>query len=228
MIQDTIIELKKELPSDVTLVAVSKFHPFQAIVEAYNAGQRIFAESRPQELLSKQRELEAHNDMPGLKWHFIGHLQTNKLKMVLPYVSLVESVDSVHLLDAIEKWGEANDKTTNVLLEYHISSDVTKQGFSKAEIMSIFTDAPNRYHHIRFRGLMGMATHTTDEAVIRADFRKITTLAGQIKAITNISDIIDVNNFELSFGMSGDWRIAVECGSTMVRIGTLIFGNRVY
>ena len=143
MIKETINRLQLELPATVKLVAVSKFHPFEAIEEAYEAGQRIFAESRPQELLAKVNRLEEIRDergrdyMSDIEWHFIGHLQTNKLKMVLPYVSLVQSVDSVRLLEAIDRWGAANGKVINVLLECFISSDETKQGLSEQELTDI-------------------------------------------------------------------------------------------
>jgi pyridoxal phosphate enzyme (YggS family) len=162
MIKETINKLKSELPATVRLVAVSKFHPFEAIEEAYAAGQRIFAESRPQELLAKVRLLEnirVEKGEPGymsdLEWHFIGHLQTNKLKMVLPYVSLVQSVDSLHLLEAINRWGDANGKVTDVLLEPHVAAEESKQGFSPDEISSILANA-DKYPFVRFRGIMGI------------------------------------------------------------------------
>ena len=128
-VRDTIQKLKMELPSDVKLAAVSKFHPVDAIIEAYSAGQRIFAESRPQELYAKVKELDGMRDSggnslyPDIEWHFIGHLQTNKLKMVLPYVSLVQSVDSLHLLEAIDRWGKDNARVINVLLECHVAAE---------------------------------------------------------------------------------------------------------
>ena len=179
MIQDIIHKLHLELPAAVKLVAVSKFHPFEAIEEAYKAGQRIFAESRPQELAAKVKTLEARRAelgdpsyMADIEWHFIGHLQTNKLKMVLPYVSLVQSVDSLRLLEAINSWSMANDKVTDVLLEPHVAAEETKQGFSRNEIMLILSDA-SRYANIRFKGIMGMATFTDDESVVASDFAAI-------------------------------------------------------
>ena len=140
MIGDIINRLNGELPATVKLVAVSKFHPFEAIEEAYQAGQRIFAESRPQELLAKVKRLEelraerGEDYMAEIQWHFIGHLQTNKLKMVLPYVSLVQSVDSERLLSAIQTWGAANGKVISVLLEPHVAAEQTKQGFEPQEV----------------------------------------------------------------------------------------------
>ncbi len=223
-IKENITQIIRELPSDVKLVAVSKFHPVESIMEAYGAGQRVFAESRPQELVAKVPAMESWLAANGMQndivWHFIGHLQTNKLKMVLPYASLVQSVDSLHLLEAIEKWGRDNGKVVAVLLEYHIASEESKQGFSEEEIKGILSDV-GRFPHIRFRGLMGMATFTEDESVIRSDFSRISLLFKEVS-----SSIPDFS--ELSIGMSGDYRIAIEYGSTMVRIGTMIFGERNY
>ena len=136
MIKDNLHEINSKLPSDVTLVAVSKFHPVERLMEAYNAGQRVFAESRPQELAAKVPQMPA-----DVQWHFIGHLQTNKLKLVLPYVSLVQSVDSLHLLQAISTWAVAHNKVIDVLLELHLGAEETKQGFSEDEIMAIISGA---------------------------------------------------------------------------------------
>ncbi len=136
MIKDNLHEINSKLPSDVTLVAVSKFHPVERLMEAYNAGQRVFAESRPQELAAKVPQMPA-----DVQWHFIGHLQTNKLKLVLPYVSLVQSVDSLHLLQAISTWAVANSRVIDVLLELHLGAEETKQGFSENEIMTIISGA---------------------------------------------------------------------------------------
>ena len=229
MINEVIQRLREELPATVKLVAVSKFHPFEAIEEAYEAGQRIFAESRPQELLAKVKRLEEiraergeQDYMSDIQWHFIGHLQTNKLKMVLPYVSLVQSVDSERLLDAINAWGAANGKIIDVLLEPHVAAEETKQGFSPDEVMNIISDA-GRYGNICFRGIMGMATFTDDEAVIREDFSRLRDIYK--KATGLVSDLSEYFT-ELSIGMSDDYPIAIEYGSTMVRIGSMIFGTR--
>lgn len=220
MIKERISELVSNLPSGVQLVAVSKFHPLESVMEAYQAGQRIFAESRPQELLSKVNALDT-TAFPDLEWHFIGHLQTNKLKMVLPYVSLVQSVDSRHLLDEIQKWARANDKTVSVLLELHIGAEETKQGFHEEEIVDLLFDA-ERYSHIRFCGLMGMASHTDDEATIDADFDRIDSFMAYL--VDLFPELEDFR--QLSIGMSDDWQIALRHGATMVRIGTAIFGSR--
>ena len=238
--------MNSELPATVRLVAVSKFHPFELIEEAYETGQRIFAESRPQELLSKIRRLEelraerGEDYMADVQWHFIGHLQTNKLKMVLPYVSLVQSVDSLRLLDAIETWAVANDKVISVLLEPHVAAELTKQGFTAEEIYGILqaasvgaelnsktaADSPDlrKYSHIRFRGIMGMATFTDDEAVVCADFAALRDIFDECRSRF---PSLAADFTELSIGMSDDYPLAITYGSTMVRIGSMIFGERV-
>ena len=224
MISSNLQRIKSQLPSEVTLVAVSKFHPVERLLEAYAAGQRVFAESRPQELAAKVPQLPA-----DICWHFIGHLQTNKLKFVLPYVSLVQSVDSLHLLEAIDKWGSDHGKVIDILLELHLGAEETKQGFSEEEIImccrkaAAGTLAPLK--HVRIRGLMGMATNTEDEAVIEADFARIEAL---FKRIRESHPDLAGTFTELSIGMSADWPIAVRHGATMVRIGTDIFGAREY
>ena len=227
MVSDNLKALYEKLPSAVKLVAVSKFHPVSRLMEAYNAGQRVFGENRPQELAQKVPQMPA-----DVEWHFIGHLQTNKLKLVLPYVSLVQSVDSLHLLEAIDKWGTDNGKTVDVLLELHLGAEETKHGFSEEEIVTILNAAgegipspAERGSHIRIRGLMGMATNTEDEGVIEADFARIEALFQRIRA--EHPELRDTFT-ELSIGMSGDWPIAVRHGATMVRIGTDIFGEREY
>lgn len=219
-IKDNLQSLLARIPAGVQLVAVSKFHPLEAVLEAYGAGQRVFAESRPQELAAKVEALDSVA-YPGLEWHFIGHLQTNKLKMVLPYVSLVQSVDSLHLLQEIQKWGRANDKVIPVLLELHIGAEETKQGFHEEEVLDILFDS-DRYTNIEFRGLMGMASHTDDESVIDADFERIDSFMAYL--VDLFPELTDFR--QLSIGMSDDWPIAIRHGATMVRIGTAIFGNR--
>ncbi len=228
MIAERLNTILSELPQSVKLVAVSKFHPLSAIREAYDAGQRVFGESRPQEFAAKVPLLPA-----DIEWHFIGHLQTNKLKLVLPYASLVESVDSVHLLEAISRWAVSDGRTVDVLLELHLGSEETKSGFSGEEILDICRaaageDVPSVRSRalcgIRLRGLMGMATNTDDKAVIRSEFERI----AAIKRLIN-TDFPSLESFtELSIGMSDDWPLAVEAGSTTVRIGTAIFGPREY
>lgn len=232
-IADTIHRLHEELPENVKLVAVSKFHPAEAVAEAYAAGQRVFGESRPQELSAKivaLREMAASSGAPemysDIEWHFIGHLQTNKLKLVLPYVAMVESVDSLRLLSAIDSWGAANGKVTDVLLEYHIASEETKQGFGREEILDIVSG--QGFRNVRIRGLMGMATFTDDENVIRADFARLMSLYDEIVRLRDAGGCPGAGeNFDVrSFGMTHDYRIAVQMGADVVRIGTLIFGER--
>ena len=216
-IADNINEIKGKLPSGVKLVAVSKFHPVEAIEEALAAGQTVFGENRPQEFEKKVQALQGR----GIEWHFIGHLQTNKLKMVLPYADLVQSVDSIHLLEAINDWGAKNGKVIPVLLEIHVAAEETKTGFYEEEILDLMFRAGS-YKNVRFCGLMGMATNTDDEGAIRADF-------GRIKAFYDyLRDLFpEYTAFkELSIGMSGDWPLALDYGATIVRIGTAIFGER--
>ena len=233
MIKKTINKLNSELPAAVKLVAVSKFHPFEAIEEAYQAGQRIFAESRPQELLAKVKTLEERRSelrdpdyMSDIEWHFIGHLQTNKLKMVLPYVSLVHSVDSLRLLEAINAWGRANGKVSNVLLECFISGEESKQGLSESEVIDVLS-GDVRYENVRIRGVMGMASLTDDEDVIRGDFQRLLDMHQVLHDWIGESPNLGTDCNEISMGMSGDYPIAVEMGSTMIRIGSMIFGDRV-
>ena len=216
MIKDNIQYFKRELPSDVKLVAVSKFHPAEAILEAYGEGQRAFGENRPQELSAKAALLPS-----DIEWHFLGHLQTNKLKMVLPYASLVQSVDSLHLLEEIDRWGRANERTVSVLLELHIASEQTKQGFVEEEILDILFRRDN-FKAVKFCGLMGMATNTDDIETVAADFGRISSFMDYLRDLFD-----DMPEFrELSIGMSSDWRTALDFGATMVRIGTSIFGER--
>ena len=232
MIKEIINRLQSELPATVKLVAVSKFHPFEAIEEAYEAGQRIFAESRPQELLAKVRRLEEiriekgnPQYMSDIRWHFIGHLQTNKLKMVLPYVSLVQSVDSMRLLDAINRWGETNGKVTDILLECFISGEDTKQGFSETELTD-FLSSDVRYPYVRICGLMGMASFTDDMDNVREDFQRLLDMQQILHDWIGESPNVTAGCNELSMGMSGDYPLAIEMGSTMIRIGSMIFGER--
>ena len=218
MIEDNLKNILKELPPEVKLVAVSKFHPASDIQAAYNAGQRRFGENRPQEFAAKVPSLP-----DDIEWHFIGHLQTNKLKFVLPYASLVESIDSLHLLEAVDKWGSKHDKVIDVLLELHLGAEETKGGFTEEEIETILGGVEGPFSHIRFRGLMGMATNTDDVSVVEADFARIEAFK------KSLEDRYDLPDFtELSIGMSHDWPVAIRHGATIVRIGTAIFGPRVY
>lgn len=221
MIQKEIQMITKELPSTVKLVAVSKFNPAQAVQQAYDAGQRIFGESRPQELSEKVPLLP--ND---IQWHFIGHLQTNKLKMVLPYVSLIHSVDSKRLLMEINKFAVARGIKVNCLLEVFIAGEESKQGLSEGELMDLIGELrENPPAGVEICGLMGMASFTKDQEQIRGEFMHLAQLFNTIK--NEHSSAFPLFT-ELSMGMSEDYKIAIECGSTMVRIGTRIFGARNY
>ena len=229
MIKEVIERLHRELPATVKLVAVSKFHPFEAIEEAYRAGQRTFGESRPQELLAKVTRLEEiraergePDYMSDIEWHFIGHLQTNKLKMVLPYVSLVQSVDSVRLLESINAWAASNGKVINVLLEPHVAAEDTKQGLSVDETIMLLSRT-KEFPALCFKGIMGMATFTDDESVIKSDFTALRDIFDTCRS--RFPDLTGEFS-ELSMGMSDDYPIAVAMGSTIVRIGSMIFGER--
>ena len=220
-IQAQIIKINNELPSTVKLVAVSKFNPAEAIQEAYDAGQRIFGESRPQELFQKVSVLP-----DDIRWHFIGHLQTNKLKMVLPYVDLVHSVDSERLLVEINKYAVKNNLKVKCLLEVFIAQEESKQGFSKEELFALL----DKIHQepmagVEICGLMGMASFVDDRNQIASEFDQLKGIFDQARE-KYISTLPNFN--ELSMGMSGDYDIAIEKGSTLVRIGTSIFGARNY
>jgi pyridoxal phosphate enzyme (YggS family) len=205
-------------PEDITLLAATKTVSPQVINRAIELGIDHIGENRVQELMEKYDALNLSN----CSCQFIGHLQTNKLKLVLPYVSLVQSVDSLHLLQAIDRWGSEHDRVTDVLLELHLGAEETKQGFSEEEILSMV--CPPACHY-RIRGLMGMATNTDDAAVIEADFARIESLFFRIRS--EHPELADTFT-ELSIGMSSDWPLAVRHGATMVRIGTDIFGPREY
>lgn len=220
MIQDKIHDIVGKLPSGVKLVAVSKFHSVPELMEAYRAGQRCFGENRPQEFAMKVPEMPS-----DIEWHFIGHLQTNKLKLVLPYASLVESIDSKRLLDSVNAWGKANGKVVPVLLELHLGAEETKGGFTDQEIIDIlseYVDEDSAYSHVHIRGLMGMATNTDDEAVIDSDFSRIEAFKKNLDRMFPSLDGFT----ELSIGMSDDWQLALRHGATIIRVGTAIFGPR--
>jgi hypothetical protein len=210
------------LPAGVELVAVSKFHPAEAIAEAYSAGQRIFGESRVQELSAKILALPA-----DIRWHFIGHLQTNKVRKLLEAgpIALIESVDSERVLDAIDAESARLGITSRVLMQVHVAAEETKFGFTPEEIEAYFRD--RRFESLRAThicGLMGMATNTDDTERIAADFKAIADLRKKILAIAP-----DLRGFDtLSMGMSDDYPLAIEAGATLVRVGTAIFGARAY
>lgn len=220
-ISQNLNRINNELPHNVTLVAISKTHPPEIVMEAYNAGQRIFGENKVQELLSK------YEVMPkDISWHLVGHLQTNKVKYIAPFISLIHSVDSLKLLKEINKEAIKNNRIINVLLQVHIAEEETKFGLSNDEIISILESEQYRsFENIRVTGLMGMGTFTDNHNQVRKEFKGLKTLFMEIKR-NFFSESIAFNT--LSMGMSGDYQIAIEEGSTMIRVGSSIFGERFY
>ena len=211
-----IEELLASLPQGVKLVAVSKFHPVEALMEAYEAGQRIFGESRVQELTVK------HDALPkDIEWQMIGHLQTNKVRQIVPFVSLIQSVDSVRLAECINREAERIGRVVDILLEIHVAQEESKTGWKYDELVEyLHSEEFAALNNIRVRGVMGMATNTEDEVIIRADFEQLANHFNQLKPL--FGEEFDT----LSMGMSDDYELAIECGSTMVRIGSSIFGVR--
>ena len=209
------------LPEGVSLVAISKFHPKEYLEAAYAVGQRIFGESHEQELSKKVAELP--ND---IEWHFIGHLQTNKVKYIAPYISMIEAVDSMKLLREINRQAALNNRNIKVLLELHIAAEETKYGLTLDACRTLLAEGEWRqFNNISICGLMMMASNVDDEQVIRKEFCLAADFFDEVKA----KYFADNSDFcQRSWGMSHDYRIAVECRSTMVRVGTSIFGPRVY
>ena len=220
-LSEKINNIQKTLPAGVRLVAVSKYHPASLIQEAYDAGQRIFGESHVQELVAK------HDALPkDIEWHFIGHLQTNKVKYIAPFVSLIHAVDSERLLIEIDKQAKRSGRTIPILLQVHVAKETTKFGLTPDELLNFMENGDWRqYTNIRFSGIMCMATNTEDEALIASEFEQAKTLFHRIKE-KYFSDSDTFN--ECSWGMSGDYPIAIEHGSTLIRIGSMIFGERTY
>lgn len=219
-ISDNIRKLHEELPEGVSLVAVSKFHPVEALREAYEAGQRLFGESRVQELLEKIPRMPE-----DVRWHFIGHLQTNKVRQIVGRTALIESVDSERLLALIDSESERAGVVTRVLMQVHVALEETKFGFLPEELTEYF--ARRGYESlraVRICGIMGMASNTDDRERIAADFDRIRSVYDGVKRLCPDLDGFDI----VSMGMSGDWPLAVEHGSNLVRVGTAIFGSREY
>ncbi len=216
-----ISSIKASLPDSVTLVAVSKFHPVDVVMKAYEAGQRVFGESRATEL--KQKALAMPSD---IEWHFIGHLQTNKVRMIIPYVSLIQSIDSERLLRLVSDEAVRAGRVVDVLLQVHVAKEETKFGFTPEELIDFASKWDrNSTPGVRVRGVMGMASNVDDDNRIRRDFLDI---ADAFKALAD-GPMADAGAFDtISMGMSHDYLMAVECGSNMVRIGTTIFGEREY
>ena len=210
--------VRKSLPAGVTLVAVSKTHPAELIREAYDAGQRIFGESRPQELREKFDALPR-----DIEWHMIGHLQTNKVKYIAPFVALIHSVDSARLVEAIQTQAAKCGRVIDILLEIHVAEEETKSGWEPGELRTYLAADPfAQLPNLRVRGVMGIATNTDDASVVRRDFETLKGLFEELRPRFGAS--FDT----LSMGMSHDYPLAVACGATMVRVGSLIFGERDY
>ena len=220
-IQEQIDKIKTELPSHVRLVAVSKYHPIEAIQEAYDGGQRIFGESKVQEMTQKYEMLPK-----DIEWHFIGHLQTNKIKYMAPYVSLIHGVDSFKLLQEINKQAAKANRIIPCLLQIHIAKEETKFGFTTDECLNMLNEGNwKALENVQIAGIMGMATNTEDETIVANEFETLVQFFQQIKS----NHFAESPYFkEISMGMSDDYPIAIEKGSTLVRIGSKIFGNRIY
>ena len=213
-IQDQIKFYTNQFPSHVKLVAVSKTKPVQDLQEAYATGQRIFGENYVQELVDKQAQLPA-----DIEWHFIGNLQSNKVKYIAPFVALIHGVNSISTLKEIDKQAKKLNRQIEILLQLHVATEESKFGFSEEEVLEIAAQK-EVYSNVNFRGVMGMASFTEDQALIRKEFQEVNRIFSLLKPLFG-------ENFnEISMGMSGDWEIAVEEGSTLVRIGSAIFGSR--
>ena len=212
-------KLYREIPTHVKIVAVSKTMPADAILEAYNAGHRLFGENKSQELISKQPQLPQ-----DMLWHFIGHLQTNKVKYIAPFIEMIESVDSLKLLQEIDKQAEKNGRVIKCLLQFHIATEETKFGLDLEEANALLDSV--EYHSLKnvsICGVMGMASFTDDTDLVRREFRSLKAMESQLrdKFFKERPEFC-----EISMGMTGDYRLAIEEGSTIVRIGTGIFGTR--
>ena len=213
-----IEEIRATLPAGVRLVAVSKTHPVEAIEEAYAAGQRAFGESRPQEMRQKYELLPK-----DIEWHMIGHLQTNKIKYIAPFVALIESVDSARLCEALQKEAAKCGRVLDILLELHVAREESKTGWAPEELMAyVASGAFAEFQNLRGRGVMGIAANTDDQALVKADFEALKAAFDALKP--HFGAAFDT----LSMGMSDDYPLAIACGSNSVRVGSLIFGERDY
>lgn len=221
MIKDNLIETLNTIPENVQLVAVSKTKPNEDLKEAYHAGQRVFGENKVQELTTKYEQLPK-----DIQWHMIGHLQRNKVKYIAPFVSMIHAVDSVRLLKEINKQAKKNDRVINCLLQFHIAEESTKFGLDLTEAKELLSsDEFKAMDYISICGVMGMATFTDNEEQVRREFGELKKIFNDLK-----ENFFKTNDSfkEISMGMSGDYKIAIEEGSTMVRIGSTIFGARNY
>ena len=218
-IQNHLQNITKELPQGVTLVAVSKYHPASDILEAYHAGQRVFGENLAREMQNK------HDILPkDIQWHFIGHLQKNKVKYIAPFVSMIQSVDSIQLLQEIDRQAAKHNRIIPCLLQIHVAQEQTKFGLTFQECLDLLEEGSWRQlTHIRIDGIMGIATHTEDTSLIRKEFQFLNNLFKQVKDTYFLND----DNFSYkSWGMSDDYQLALQENSNTIRIGSAIFGNR--
>ena len=218
-IAENIQKIRRDIPDGVTLVVVSKYHPQQALMEAYECGERVFGESRVQEMAQKYQELPK-----DIEWHMIGHLQTNKVKYIAPFVALIHSVDSLELLMQIDKQGAKHGRVIDCLLQLHVAAEESKFGLVLGQAARLLISKEFAVlRNVRIRGVMGMGTHTDDMERVKADFDAI---KGEFDALKS-EFFADADYFDtVSMGMSGDFQLAINEGSTMVRIGTTIFGER--
>lgn len=220
-IKDNLEKITSQLPDGVQLVAVSKFHPVEALQEAYNAGQRLFGENRAQELIAKAPLLPS-----DIRWHFLGHLQKNKVRAIMPHVSVIESVDSIDLLKLIEKEAARIGRTVDVLLQLHVAQEETKSGFAVDELLAAAEAGElTCFPHVHLCGVMAMASLTDDMGQVAREFDLV-----RRTYLTLKDGCFDESEYfnHMSIGMSDDWRVAVKYGATLVRIGTAIFGAREY
>jgi hypothetical protein len=216
---ENLKQIQSNIPEHVTLVAVSKTKPIESIQELYDAGQRVFGENRVQELVEKHEELPK-----DIKWHLIGHLQRNKVKYIAPFVEMIHSTDSERLLDEINLQAKKTNRKINVLLQFFIAQEETKFGFDWDEIQDLFSRrTPESFDSIDFCGVMGMASFSDDESQVRNEFKKLKQIFDQLKQTYFLGS---TSFSEISMGMSGDFQMAIEEGSTMVRVGSSLFGKR--
>ncbi len=220
VIKQNIEEIKRNLPKHVKLVAVSKTHPVEMIKESYDAGLRVFGENKVQELAAKYEELKSYD----IDWHFIGHLQTNKVKYIAEFVELIHSVDSLKILLEIDKQAKKYNRIINCLLQFHIASEETKFGLDLEEANQILnSDAYKKLGNVKIVGVMGMASFTNDKNTIKDEFNELSNLYNEIR---NDHFTNDRAFCELSMGMSNDWQLAIDAGSTIIRVGSIIYGSR--
>ena len=222
-IASNLNSIKASLPANVTLVAVSKTKPVSDLMQAYEAGQRIFGENKIQEMADKWEEMPK-----DIQWHMIGHVQTNKVKYMAPFVSLIHGVDSLKLLQEINKQALKNNRIIDCLLQIHIAEEETKFGLDENELNSLLSSTEfKEMKNIRILGLMGMATFTENQNQIKKEFKHLKSIFDSIQQNKDAQQYTAIDNFSIiSMGMSGDYQLAIECGSTMVRIGSSIFGGR--